>query len=120
MYFAARIGSPFSFRLPVSTVTPAAIMVGSKPARDDVGVPLHLALAVREDEVELALWAGELPLPQRVHDDGRDRDGALPGIGLRHADDVIAVGALPDVDAGGLEIHVGTTAGPAAPTPASP
>src|SRR6202045_757844 len=40
-----------------------------KPALDQVGVGFHLAQAVREDEPEIALRAGQLPFPQRTRSD---------------------------------------------------
>ena len=61
-----------------------------------------LAFSVREYEVEIAPRADQLPLPQRVHDIGSDRDRTLAGL----ADLAKAVGALAHMDLAPPEIDI--------------
>jgi hypothetical protein len=49
---------------------------------------------------------GETPFPQRIHDDGSNRNLALARFGLGLADLVVTVGALPHGDLAALEIDI--------------
>ena len=93
-------------RLAAAVTTPAAICAGMQAAVDDVGEVLDVAGAVREDEIKLALRAGEPLLPQRVHHHRRQRHGALAGFRLGRADGVKTIGALADVQIAALEIDI--------------
>lgn len=77
-----------------------------KAALDDVGVILNVALAVREDETEVALRALQLLLAERVHDNRRQRDRSLPGIRFRHPHFLIAVGPLAHMQKAPLQVNV--------------
>jgi hypothetical protein len=69
---------------------------------NDALVPDDVAAAGREDEPEPARRTSELPFAQRVHHERPDRDRALAGFGLRHADSVVAIGALTHVQVAAL------------------
>ena len=66
-----------------------------------------LPTPVGKTSPRFALRAGELPFPQRVDDDRRQRDRPLAGVRLRLADRAVAVGALPDVKLALLKVDVG-------------
>ena len=63
-------------------------------------------LMVGKDEVKLTPGAGQLPFPQCVDDQRRQRHRAPGGVRLRWADPVPAVGALAHRDGGLAQIHI--------------
>ena len=74
--------------------------------RDDISVIPRLAFLVWKDEAQLALWAGQPPFLQCVHDEWPQRDSALASFGFGLADLAIAVHPLPDMKLAILQINV--------------
>src|SRR5262249_20584391 len=85
---------------------------GSNPDRDqaaldDVGELLDSAVVVGEGQVEIALWAGELPRAQDIDQYRGKRDGALAGLRLRWSDLAVPIGPLTDVEFATPEVDIG-------------
>src|SRR5215217_3639617 len=51
----------------------------------------------REHQIEVALWAGELPFFQSVDDQRCERHLALASVRFRHAYVMVPIGPLPNV-----------------------
>jgi hypothetical protein len=87
----------------------------TQPGRDlrccqslgDHRVAFDVAAAVRERQVERALRASQLPLPQSVEHRRRKRDRALAGLALRRSELVMPIGALADVEFGSARFRQG-------------
>jgi hypothetical protein len=74
-------------------------------------VRLDVAMPGRENEVELACRALQLPLAKRVEHHGRQGNGPLARFRLRRADRAVTIGALANVKLALLEIDVLPTKG---------
>jgi hypothetical protein len=79
---------------------------------DDVLESVRSTSLIGEREIEVAPGTGELPFTQHIHEQGWQRNGALPRNRFRATDLLVTIGALANVEDCLFEVDIS----PAQPT----